>query len=332
MEYKDYYDVLGVSKDASQDEIRRAFRRLARKHHPDVNPGDGEAEERFKEINEAYEVLSDPQKRSKYDRLGSDWRRYQQAGGRPGGFNWGQWTTASPGSGPQRVHVRHGTPEDLEDLFGGGSPFSDFFSQIFGGMGVDAAARGGARSGAQGAAGPSGFQYQTRPRRGRDYEQEVEISLREAYQGTTRMIQRNGRRLEVEIPPGARTGTRVRISGEGGNGAAGGEPGDLYLRVKVRPDDRFEREGDDLRVTVPVDLYTAVLGGEVHVPTINGSVMLNIPPGTQNGQVFRLRGKGMPCLRHPDQHGDLYAEIDVTLPTDLTPRQRELFEDLRSIA
>jgi curved DNA-binding protein len=328
MEYKDYYDVLGVSKDASQDEIRRAFRKLARKHHPDVNPGDSDAEERFKEINEAYEVLSDPKKRNKYDRLGSDWRRYQQAGGRPSGFDWGQWTAASPGSGPQRVHVRHGTPEDLEDLFGGGSPFSDFFSQIFGGMGVDAASRGGVR----GTASPGGFQYQTRPQRGRDYEQEVEISLREAYEGTKRMLQKNGRRLEVQIPPGARTGTRIRISGEGGNGAAGGEPGDLYLRVKVQPDRQFEREGDDLHVTAPVDLYTAVLGGEVRVPTMSGSVMLNIPPGTQNGQVFRLRGKGMPRLNQPNQYGDLYAKVEVNLPTDLTPRQRELFEELKSIA
>lgn len=324
MEYKDYYDVLGVSRDASKDEIRRAFRRLARKHHPDVNPGDAEAEERFKEINEAYEVLSDPEKRQKYDRLGADWQRYQQAGGRPGGFDWGQWTTGAPG-GAQRVYVRQGTPEDLEDLFGGGSPFSDFFSQIFGGMG----APGGA---AQAEAGPGGFEYRIRPQRGRDYEQEVEISLREAYQGTTRILQRNGRRLEVRIPPGARTGTRVRMAGEGGQGAAGGEAGDLYLRVRVQPDAQFERDGADLRVEVPVDLYTAVLGGETRVPTMNGSVMLSIPPGTQNGQVFRLRGKGMPRLGQPDQHGDLYAEVDVRLPTELSPRQRELFEELQSIA
>jgi DnaJ-class molecular chaperone len=146
------------------------------------------------------------------------------------------------------------------------------------------------------------------------------------------MLQKNGRRLEVQIPPGARTGTRIRISGEGGNGAAGGEPGDLYLRVKVQPDRQFEREGDDLHVTAPVDLYTAVLGGEVRVPTMSGSVMLNIPPGTQNGQVFRLRGKGMPRLNQPNQYGDLYAKVEVNLPTDLTPRQRELFEELKSIA
>jgi curved DNA-binding protein len=317
MEYKDYYDVLGVSRDADEKEIKRAFRRLARKYHPDVNPGDSQAEERFKELNEAYEVLSDPEKRSKYDRLGADWKRYQQAGGRPGGFDWSQWTTGAPGQGGQRVHVQYGTPEDLEDLFGGASPFSDFFSQIFGGM-------GGA-----GRASPGGFEYRMRPQRGQDYEQEVEISLPEAYQGTTRILQKNGRRLEVKIPPGARTDTRVRMAGEGGPSASGGAEGDLYLRVKVAPDSQFERRGEDLYVTVPVDLYTAVLGGQAQVPTLSGPVALTIPAGTQNGCVFRLRDKGMPLVRQPEKHGDLYAKVEVQLPTDLSPRQRELFEELQ---
>jgi len=320
MEYKDYYQVLGVSRDADQKEIRKAFRRQARECHPDVNPGDPECEERFKEINEAYEVLSDPEKRAKYDQLGADWRRYQQAGGQPGGFNWGQWTTGAPGEG-QRVHVQYSTPEDLEDIFGGASPFSDFFTSVFGGM-------GGARpSGAR-----EGYTYQPRPRRGQNYEQEIEITLREAYQGTKRILQKDGRRLEVTIPPGAKNGTRVRMSGEGGQGAAGGEPGDLYLRVRVQPDPVFEREGDDLWVTVPVDLYTAVLGGEVRVPTPNGAVMLTIPETTQNGKVFRLRGKGMPRLSDPQQHGDLYAQVNVQLPAALSPRQRELFEELQRVS
>ncbi|MGD9030626.1 MAG: J domain-containing protein [Anaerolineae bacterium] len=326
MEYRDYYDILGVNRDADQEEVRRAFRRLARKHHPDVNPDDPEAEEHFKKINEAYEVLSDPEKRQKYDRLGADWRRYQQTGGQPGGFDWGQWTTGAPGGGgPQRVYVRHGTPEDLDDLFGGGSPFSDFFTQIFGGMGAGAGARSAPGGG-------GGFDYQIRPQRGQDYEQEIQISLPEAYNGTSRILQQDGRRLSVMVPPGARTGTRVRVTGEGGIGVAGGEAGDLYLRVRVAPDSQFEREGDDLRVTAPVDLYTAVLGGETRVPTMDGSVMLTIPPGTQNGQVFRLRGKGMPRLREPGDRGDLYAEVAVRVPTDLTSHQRELFEQLRDIS
>ena len=321
MEYRDYYETLGVSRDADEKEIKRAFRRLARQYHPDVNPGDAAAEERFKEINEAYEVLSDSEKRGKYDRLGADWSRWQQAGGRPGDFDWGQWTTGAAGPGGQRVHVRYGTPEDLGDLFGGTGAFSDFFSQIFGGMG--------------GGAAPGGFDYRVRPQarvrpqRGQDYEQEVEVGLREIYQGTVRVLQKNGRRLEVKIPPGARTGTRIRMAGEGGPGAAGGTTGDLYLRVKVAPDPQFERRGDDLYVTVPVDLYTLVLGGQTQVPTLSSPVVLTIPAGTQNGQVFRLQGKGLPCLQQQDQHGDLYARIEVELPTDLSPRQRELFEELR---
>lgn len=321
MEYKDYYKILGVSKDADEKEIKRAFRRLARQYHPDVNPNDKQAEERFKEINEAYEVLSDPEKRRKYDQLGSEWRRWQQTGGRPGDFDWSRWAGGGAGGpGGQRVYVRYGTPEDLEDLFGGGNPFSDFFSQIFGGM------RGGAGSG--------GFAYEPRPRpqRGQDYEQEVEITLEEAYHGATRVLQKDGRRLKVKIPPGARDGTRVRIAGEGGAGVAGGEAGDLFLRVKVRPDPRFERKGDDLYTTVPVDLYTAVLGGKVTVPTLSGPVMLTIPAGTQNGRTFRLRGKGMPRLRRSGEYGDLYAKVDVRLPTKLTDRQRELFEELRRIS
>lgn len=314
MEYKDYYEILGVGKDASEKEIKRAFRRLARQHHPDVNPGDPRAEERFKEINEAHEVLSDPEKRKKYDQLGADWQRWQQRGGRPGDFDWGQWTTGQPG---ERVHVRYGTPEDLEDLFGSSSPFSDFFSQIFGGMG--------------GRAGTGGFQYEMRPQRGRDYEQPVEITLEEAYHGTSRILQMDGQRLEVRIPAGAKTGTRVRMSGQGASGVAGGPAGDLYLRVVVLPDPRFERKGDDLHTTVTTDLYTLVLGGEIRVPTMTGEVALTVPSGTQNGRTFRLRGKGMPHLRQPDQYGNLYAKVDVRLPTDLTSEQRKLFEQLQGI-
>ena len=314
MEYKDYYKILGVSKDASEKEIKKAFRRLARQYHPDVNPDDSQAEERFKEINEAHEVLSDPEKRQKYDQLGADWQRWQQRGGRPGDFDWNQWTTGRPG---ERVHVRYGTPEDLQDLFGGGSPFSDFFSQIFGGMG------GAQRTG--------GFQYEMRPQRGRDYEQPVEITLQEAYHGTARLLQMDGQRLEVRIPAGAKTGTRVRMSGQGASGVAGAPAGDLYLRVTVLPDPRFDRKGDDLHTTVSADLYTLVLGGEIRVPTMTGEVALTMPPGTQNGRTFRLRGKGMPHLRQPDRHGDLYAKVEVRLPTDLTQEQRALFEQLRGL-
>ncbi len=316
MEYKDYYKILGVDKNAGEKEIKAAFRKLARKHHPDVNPDDPRAEERFKEINEAYEVLGDSEKRSKYDQLGANWQRWQQAGGRPGDFDWSRWASGGPGG--QRVHVRYGSPEDLEDLFGGGSPFSDFFTSIFGGMG--------------GSPGQSGFEYASRPQRGQDIEQEVEISLAEAYHGTNRMLAKDGRRLNVKIPAGAKTGTRVRVSGEGGSGAGGGQAGNLYLNVKVADDPRFERKGNDLYTTVPVDLYTAVLGGQVPVETLQGQVNLKIPAGSQNGQTFRLRGKGMPKMRKSGQYGDLYAKLEVRLPTELTSKQRELFEELRKIS
>lgn len=315
MEYKDYYKTLGVSKDASDKEIKAAFRKLARQHHPDVNPDDPKAEERFKEINEAYEVLGDPEKRTKYDQLGADWQRWQQVGGRPGDFNWNQWTTGPAGQG---VHVRYTNMEDLEDLFGGGSPFSDFFTSIFGGMG-------------RGASPGAGFDYRPQVQRGQNLEHEMEISLAEAYYGTTRIITKDGRRLEVKIPAGAKTGTRVRMRGEGRSGVGGGESGDLYLKIKVASDPRFERRGDDLYTTVRVDLYTAVLGDQVRVPTISGEVNLKIPPGSQNGQTFRLRGKGMPKLRKPDQYGDLYVKLDVWLPANLTAEQRKLFEQLREL-
>jgi curved DNA-binding protein len=311
VDYKDYYSLLGVSKTASDKEIKTAFRKLARQYHPDVNPDDPHAEERFKEVNEAYEVLSDPEKRAKYDQLGSDWQRFQRAGGQAQDFDWSRWTGAAPG-GPGGVHVRYASPQDMEDLFGGGS-FSDFFSQIFGG-----------------GAGPGyGFQGRAQPRRGQDYEQPIEISLQEAFQGTSRMLQREGQRFEVKIPRGARTGTRVRMSGGGGGGTAGVAAGDLYLRVSVLPDPRFERKEDDLYTTVPVDLYTMLLGGEIEVPTLEGNVLLTIPAGTQNGRTFRLRGKGMPRLRQPEQRGDLFARVEAQLPAKLSARQKELVEELR---
>ncbi|MFC2031366.1 DnaJ C-terminal domain-containing protein [Chloroflexota bacterium] len=315
MEYKDYYKVLGVDKQAKDKEIKKAYRRLAREYHPDVNPDNPQAEERFKEINEAYEVLSDAEKRQKYDRLGSDWQRWQQTGGRPGDFDWSRWASGARGNG---VHVRYGTPDDLEDLFGGGSPFSDFFSQVFGGAGGGRGRGGG------------GYQYQVRPQRGQDFEQPVEISLEEAYRGTMRILEKDGQRFEVKIPAGSKTGTRVRMSGQGATGGAGGPAGDLYLRVSVRPDPRFERKGEDLHTTVQADLYTLVLGGQIRIGTLDSEVMLTVPAGTQNGRTFRLRGKGMPHLRQPDERGDLFARVDVVLPAELTSEQKELFEALRT--
>lgn len=313
MQYQDYYKLLGVDKGATEKEIKSAYRKLARQYHPDMNPGDKNAEEKFKQINEAYEVLSDPTKRQKYDQLGADWHRWQQAGRNPGDFDWTQWMGGAPGQGGRYTNV------DLGDLFGGGGGgFSDFFSQIFGGMG-----------GAPGT-GYGGFTPQQRgPHKGRDRMQDVEITLQEAFHGTTRLLNKDGQQRRIKIPAGAKTGTKVRFAGEGNAGRLGGQSGDLYLQIRVRDDPRYERKGDDLHTTVDVDLYTALLGGKVSVETFTGTVMLTIKPGTQNGLTVRLRGKGMPVLRKKDTYGDMYATIQVRLPTKLNHKQKELLKQMR---
>jgi curved DNA-binding protein len=308
MEYKDYYQILGVGKNATEKEIKQAYRRLARKYHPDVNPNNKGAQEKFKEINEANDVLSDPQKRRKYDTLGANWQQYEQyqrAGGQ-GPFQWG-------GQGAQYRTV---TPEEFESIFGGVGGgdlggFSDFFRTFFGG-GFGGTATSG--------------RTQTRPRRGQDIEQEIDISLEEAYRGATRLVDKDGRRLEIKIPPGVKTGSKIRYAGEGMPGTAGA--GDLYLRVQVVPHAVFERQGDDLHCEVPVDLYTALLSGEANVTTLKGQLALKIPAETQSGKVFRLGGQGMPKLNEPNSFGDLYAKVRVVLPEHLTPEERELFERL----
>jgi curved DNA-binding protein len=304
MEFKDYYQILGVAPDADEKAIRQAFRKLARQYHPDVNPGDKAAEEQFKAINEANQVLSDPEQRKKYDALRTQYQRWQQGGRRPQDFNWQEWS-ASPGEG---VYEQYGSFDNLDDLFGGESPFSDFFSTIF----------GGARR----------AQQTPRPRRGRDQEVEVEITLEEAFRGTTRALQIGDRRIEAKIPPGVYTGARVRLAGQGEPGRQGGAGGDLYLIIRVAPHPTFERDRDDLFVEVPVDIYTAALGGEVRVPTLDGAVMLKIPPQTQSGRTLRLRGKGMPRLDDPNARGDLYARVRLMLPEPLTERELQAFSEL----
>jgi len=314
MEYKDYYKILGVERSAGKDEIKRSYRKLALKYHPDRNPGDKQAEEKFKEINEAYQVLSDPEKRARYDQIGESYTRWRQRGGRPGEFNWEDWFTQPSGGAPGGVRVEVG---DLDDLFGGGmGGFSEFFRSIFGGMAdIGTAPQGERRS----RRGP------TQPRR-QSHEQPVTISLHEAFQGTTRRIEVDGRQIEVKIPPGALTNTKIRVPDA--LSSNNGQKADLYLVVKVAEDPRFERRGHDLYTDVTVDIYSAVLGGEVTVPTLSGNVVLSIPAGTQPGQTFRLSGRGMPRLRDPQKRGDLYARLKVQIPRDLTPRQRELFEEL----
>jgi curved DNA-binding protein len=307
MEFKDYYQILGVSPDADEKTIRQAFRQLARQYHPDVNPGDKAAEEQFKAINEANQVLSDPEQRKKYDALRAQYQSWQQSGGRPRDFNWQAWSTP-PGEG---VYEQYGTMDDLQDIFGDESPFSDFFTSIFGG-----------------ARGARGTRRTSPPRRGRDLEVEVEVTLEEAFRGTTRSLQIGDRRLEARIPPGVYTGARVRLAGQGESGRQGGAAGDLYLNIRVLPHATFERDGDDLFTEVPVDIYSAALGGEVRVPTIDGSVMLKIPPQTQSGRTLRLRGKGMPRLNDPNTRGDLYARVRLVLPEPLSERELQALREL----
>ena len=319
MEFKDYYATLGVTKGATEKEIKQAFRKLARKHHPDVNQGDKQAETRFKEINEAYEVLGDPGKRKKYDELGANWRMYEQAQaqGAPNPFG-GQWSYGTGGG--EGGGFRTMTQEEMEEMFGDSNPFSDFFTTFFG---------GDVRSG--------GTRARTRRRAGRDVEHEIELSLEDAFQGTTRRLsmRQDGqvRNVDVRIPAGVGDGSRVRVAGEGEHGSGGAESGDLYLRVRLAPHPDFERKGRDLYTKVRVPVPTAVLGGEGNVQTLTGkAVRLRIPALTQNGQVFRLKGYGMPSVGKPDDTGDLYARVDVQLPTALSQAEREHYEALAKSA
>ena len=301
MDYKDYYKTLGVERNASEDDIRKAYRKLAMQYHPDRNPNDKQAEERFKEINEAYQVLNDPKKRSHYDRLGSDYSTWQRRGA-PGDFNWDQYGGGFPGGGG--VHVEYG---DLDDLFGGAGAggFSDFFRTIFG----------------QASGTGTGTRTRTRQQQPQGYQQELQITLDEAYNGTTRVFESDGKQKQVRIPAGVRTGSKVRVAGAGPNGL------DLYLIVDVKEDSRFERRGNDLHTTATVDVFTAILGGEADVETLSGKIKLNIPAGTQPEQVFRLAGRGMPSVKNKDEKGDLYVRLKIQIPKYLSAKQRELLEE-----
>lgn len=320
VDYKDYYNVLGVSKDADAKAIRQAFRKLARQYHPDVNPGDKNAEERFKEVNEANEVLSDPEKRKKYDEMSAYYQQYGQWPGAAGAGvpNYGDFAGGT-------YHYQTLSEEDFADLFGGASPFSDFFETFFHSTG--SAQRTGRFTGSR--AGGTRARTYTMP--GQDVESTVDITLAEAYQGVTRtftLTEPDGttRRLEVKIPAGVDEGSRIRVAGQGAHGTAG--RGDLILIVHLTPDARFTREGSTLRTSIDVPLAVAMLGGEVTVQTPDGRrLMLRIPAETPNGKVFRLRGQGMPLqVGQTDKRGDLYATVSVVLPTGLTSEQRRLFE------
>jgi curved DNA-binding protein len=321
MEYKDYYQILGVPRDADTVAVKRAYRNLARQYHPDLNAGNTEAAHKFKEVNEAYTVLSDAEKRRVYDQFGADWKQAAQT---PNNFNWSGWFGDGANEPPRRRRTRTTTEEfghsanrsapgnnkenKKDDT--NQSPFSDFFQQFFNNGSADP--------------GPRTYTSRITPSDGNEQTLPIAITLEEAFWGATRTIQQGTERFEISIPRGVKSGSKVRI-------ARGPDLNQLNLLVEVKPHDRLTRDGDNLHTQVKIDLYTALLGGEIGVPTLEGTLLLVVPSNTQNGRTFRLKGQGMPLLKTPEQRGDLYAEISVELPVPLTEEERRRYIELRRL-
>ena len=301
MDYKDYYKIFGVNKTASADEIKKAYRKLAVKYHPDKNPGNKQMEEKFKEINEANDVLSDKDKRKKYDELGENWRNYERSGANPNNFDWSKYAQQ------QQQRGRRQKQQDEFDFGGGG--FSDFFEQIFGGF----------NSSAQ------------RSTKGRDLRLDVEITLEEAYSGTKRQFSVNNETLQISLKPGSYDGQQLRIKGKGEKGKGSAQSGDIigFVHVKNHPD--FTRKENDLYTTAHIDLYTALLGGKATIKTIKGMVQITIPKETDTGKILRIKNLGMPVYTMEGQHGDLYVTLDVKLPKNISTKEAELFKQLAAL-
>ena len=298
MDFIDYYKILGVSKTATQDEIRTAYRKLARKHHPDLNPNDKEANRKFQQINEANEVLSDPEKRKKYDQYGKDWQHAEA-------FEKAQQSAGAGRRGPGGGGA--GYSEDFSD----GGEFSDFFESLFG-----RSARGGSRA---------AF-------RGQDYHAELPLGLTDAAVTHQQVLAVNERNIRITIPAGVENGQVIKLIGHGGPGTNGGPDGDLYITFVIADDPRWRRDGNDLYAKASPDLYTMMLGGEIMVDTLNGKVKLKIKPGTPNGTALRLKGKGFPVYKNEGQHGDLFVMLEIRLPSNLSEKEKELFRELQKLS
>lgn len=307
MDVKDYYKVLGVDKAATAEQIKKAYRKLAVKYHPDKNQGDKAAEEKFKEANEAYEVLSDAEKRKKYDQFGENYKYYEQHGGRPEDYDWSQY-----GGGRQGGYSYQG---NMDDMFGGGEGFSDFFEQLFGSR----FSGGGRRQQSQG------------PARGRDVQASMDVSLEDAYTGAAKQVEVNGSRLNIKMKPGLYEGQVIRLKGKGAPGRKGGENGDLLITIHLASHPQYELKGLDIHMEVALPLYTAVLGGKLPVPTPAAALSMNIPAGTDSGKVFRLKGKGMPAYDHKGTAGDLYIKAIVHIPANLSEKEIALFQQLSQL-
>jgi curved DNA-binding protein len=317
MEYKDYYKILGVSKNASESEIKKAYRKLANKYHPDKNKGDKVAEEKFKEINEAYEVLKDKEKRAIYDRLGSQYNRYRQSGGDPGGFDWSQWFASQDNGGGQRTYRTTGG--GFGDIFGGsGGGLSDFFEKIFGG----------------GFSGGFSETHQSRrsaPVKGQDIKADFEITLEDAFRGGKHTFELNGQKIQINLKPGLQDKQKLKLTGKGYPSPNGGPNGDLYLVINIRKHPVFKVKGHNLHTEMFIDVCDAVLGGDVTLNTLSGKIKLHIPPGTSCGKTLKLKGQGMPHYENPSVRGDMFVKLMIKVPEKLSPREKELFEELRKI-
>lgn len=305
MDYIDYYKSLGLTKSSTAKDIKKAYRKLARKYHPDVNPNDKNSEKKFKEINEANEVLSDPEKRKKYDKYGKDWKHADE-------FEKAGYHGGATGGGRQSAS---GWGENM-----GGEDFSDFFSSMFGGAGGAGADFGGGRS----SRGRQSF-------KGQDFNAELSLSLRSAAETHKQTLTVNGKKIRITIPAGVSDGQTIKIKGQGSPGMQGGPAGDLFITFKIEPDPVFERKGNNLYSKANVDLYTLILGGEITANTLNTSVKIKIKPGTSPGSKIRLKNKGFPIYKDAHKHGDLYITLDVEMPKDLSDKEKELFEELKNI-